>query len=181
MGDLFVRAAVVAVRIPKLKGGKWRNGNVEVALATGVLSEVQRRVLIALLQDRIAGSARKRHADLCLMPKIRTHRGHSRARGPLSQQRNSVGSASFPPAWLKRQILPNEAADTRGRVPNVHPAARQRRSCRADLRADDDLLRRVNPPTHGARLRRLTAAQHTRGMSRRSRPTTSCHRRTAQR
>ena len=35
MGDLFVRAAVVAVRIPKLKGGKWRNGNVEVALATG--------------------------------------------------------------------------------------------------------------------------------------------------
>jgi hypothetical protein len=71
--ELSVRGVIAAIRIP-FKKGEWRNRNVEVALATGVLSEV----LIASLKDQIVGSARKRRADLCLMPEIRAHRHHAR-------------------------------------------------------------------------------------------------------
>jgi hypothetical protein len=75
--ELSVRGVIAAIRIP-FKKGERRDRNVEVALATGVLSEVQGQILIASLKDQIVGSARKRHADLCLMPEIRAHRHHAR-------------------------------------------------------------------------------------------------------
>jgi hypothetical protein len=62
--ELSVRGVIAAVRIPIFKKREWRDRNVEVALATGVLSEFQGQILIALLKDRIAGSATKCHADL---------------------------------------------------------------------------------------------------------------------
>jgi hypothetical protein len=96
-----VWAVIAAVRIPQFKNGKWRDCNVEVALATGVLGEVQCQILIALLKDRIIGSARKRHAELCLMPKIRAHRHQPASVDPLSQPQNSVAVSSFPLAQVK--------------------------------------------------------------------------------
>jgi len=54
-----VWAVIAAVRIPQFKNGKWRDCNVEVALATGVLSEFQGQILIASLKDRIALTIRQ--------------------------------------------------------------------------------------------------------------------------
>jgi hypothetical protein len=76
-----LQASIVAPRIRNFD-------TVEVLLATGIPSKVYRQILVSFFKNGIVGCSRKRHADLGLMPQIRTLRPHDTHRVQLASFHN---------------------------------------------------------------------------------------------
>jgi hypothetical protein len=72
-----VRASIVALRVGNFD-------TVEVLLAAGIPSKVYRQILVSFFKNGIVGCSRERHADLGLMPQIRTLRPHDTHRVQLA-------------------------------------------------------------------------------------------------
>ena len=56
----------------------------ELRLAFGILSKIYRQILVSFFKNGIVGRSRERHADLGLMPQIRTLRPHDTHRVQLA-------------------------------------------------------------------------------------------------
>ena len=77
---------------------------VKVRLAFGILSKIYCQILVSCFEHRIVGCSCKRHADLGLMPQIRTLRPHDTHRVQLASFQMLVGFGRCAAQFLLRKV-----------------------------------------------------------------------------
>jgi hypothetical protein len=111
--DLFLLAIITAL------SGVGRFVAVEVQLAFGILSKIYRQILVSFFKNGIVGCSRERHADLGLMPQIRTLRPHDTHRVQLASFQMLDGCGRCAGQILLRNVK-NSAAQ-KGQALKVKP------------------------------------------------------------